>query len=57
MAGIAVISKTEVGTKMIRLICNGDIVDRIEVDEVQTFETEDEAIKYITREVEKCQTS
>ena len=32
MAGVAVISKTDLGTVMVRLVCNKEIVDRIEVD-------------------------
>jgi len=34
MSGIAVISKTDVETIMIRLIHNGSVIDRIEVDKV-----------------------
>jgi hypothetical protein len=34
MAGIAIISTTEYGTTMIRLVHDGKIVDRIEVDSV-----------------------
>lgn len=34
MAGIAIISTTEYGTTMIRLVHEGKIIDRIEVDSV-----------------------
>jgi hypothetical protein len=60
MAGIAVISKTEVGTTMIRLVSGKDIVDQIEVNSIAVCENEDKAAETIKNLIGlevKCQTS
>lgn len=51
MSGIAIISKTEYDTVMIRLVHHGKIVDRIEVE--QFFEVPEEDVENKVLELRK----
>lgn len=45
MAGIAVVTKTDMNSIMIRLILDREIVDRIEVDDVVFLDEEPENVE------------